>query len=152
MAKLSYEQEEKILKAAFQIMERRVERDSYVKTPKTVIQYLQIKLTNIDHETFGVIYLDQAHGIMGFEELFNGTVNCSSVYPRTVAQQVLKKNAAAVVFYHQHPSGCSAEPSKQDLDITNRLKDVLKMVDCRVLDHFIVSGTKHYSFKEQGLL
>ena len=73
------------------------------------------------------------------------------IHPRIVLQRALEANAAAVILYHNHPSGV-AEPSKADENITSRLKDALSLVDVRVLDHFVVGAEDVTSFAERGLL
>ena len=84
-------------------------------------------------------------------ELFQGTIDGASIHPRVVVQQAMEANAAAVVFFHNHPSGV-AEPSHADEAITRRLKDALALVDVRVLDHFVVSAGESVSFAQRGLL
>lgn len=68
---------------------------------------------------------------------------------RVVAQRALQHNAAAVILFHNHPSG-SSEPSAADRAITDRLKQVLGMLDVRVLDHLICAGTKTASMAARG--
>ncbi|HDI3149936.1 TPA: hypothetical protein PMB01_003831, partial [Vibrio cholerae] len=85
-----------------------------------------------------------------FKELFRGTVDAASVYPREVLKEALNVNAAAVIFAHNHPSG-DPEPSQADRHITQRLKDALSLVDIRVLDHVVV-GKSSVSFAERGWL
>ncbi|MDV3242137.1 MAG: hypothetical protein LOY00_10275, partial [Methylocaldum sp.] len=85
------------------------------------------------------------------EELFRGTIDGASVYPREVVKKALSFNAAAVIFAHNHPSGI-AEPSEADKHITQRLKQALSLIDIRVLDHFIVGDGEAYSFAEHGLI
>lgn len=86
-----------------------------------------------------------------FEELFRGTIDGASVYPREVVKQALAHNAAAVIFAHNHPSGI-AEPSQADRHITQRLKSALDLVDIRVLDHIVVGDAETVSLAEQGLI
>ncbi|MDH5611981.1 MAG: hypothetical protein OEY66_05950, partial [Gammaproteobacteria bacterium] len=81
---------------------------------------------------------------------FYGTIDGASVYPREVVKLALKKNAAAVIFAHNHPSGV-AEPSRSDEQITRRLKQALEVVDIRVLDHIVI-GDEVVSFAERGIL
>jgi DNA repair protein RadC len=95
--------------------------------------------------------LDNRHRIIADEELFQGTIDGASVHPRIVVQRALEVNAAAVILYHNHPSGV-AEPSSADENITLRLKDALALVDIRVLDHFVVSAAESTSFAEKGIL
>ena len=86
-----------------------------------------------------------------FEELFQGTIDGASVYPREVVKKALALNAAAVILAHNHPSGL-AEPSQADIRITDKLKSALLLVDIRVLDHMIVGDGEVLSFAESGIL
>jgi DNA repair protein RadC len=97
------------------------------------------------------VFLDNRHRVLYFEEMFQGTIDGSQIHPRVVLQRALEANAAAVILYHNHPSGV-AEPSKADENITSRLKDALSLVDVRVLDHFVVGAEDVTSFAERGLL
>ena len=85
------------------------------------------------------------------DELFRGTLSQTSVYPREVVKAALKRNAAAVIFAHNHPSGV-AEPSRSDELLTQALKDALALIEVKVLDHFVVAGPASVSFAERGLL
>jgi DNA repair protein RadC len=113
--------------------------------------YLQLRLATRKHEVFGALYLDNRHRIIRVVEMFNGTINGASVHPRTVVQQALEVNAAAIVLFHNHPSGV-AEPSHADEAITTRLRDALALVDVRVLDHFVIAAGESVSFAERGLI
>ena len=95
--------------------------------------------------------MDNRHRIIAVRELFQGTIDGASIHPRVVVQQALETNAAAILLFHNHPSGV-AEPSHADEAITRRLKDALALVDVRVLDHFVVSAGESISFAERGLL
>ncbi|MDF4702085.1 JAB domain-containing protein, partial [Vibrio parahaemolyticus] len=94
-------------------------------------------------------FLDNQHRVRATDEMFNGTIDSASVYPREVVKEALMHNAAAVIFYHNHPSGV-AEPSQNDRRITRRLADALALVDVRVLDHFVISHEEVVSFAERG--
>ena len=83
--------------------------------------------------------------------MFTGTIDSASVYPREIMRNVLKHNAAAVILFHNHPSGMCA-PSQADKRMTTKITEALQYIDVRVLDHFIVSGTNHMSFAQQGLI
>jgi len=122
-----------------------------ITNPEASKQFLRSALANKQHEVFACLYLDTQHKILGFEELFQGTLDSASVYPREVVQNVLKKGAAAVIFCHNHPSG-STTASNADIQLTERLKKALELIDVRVLDHMIVAGNQVMSFAEQGLL
>jgi len=119
--------------------------------PEETRNYLRLRLADYRNEVFGCLFLDNRHRIIAVRELFQGTIDGASVYPRVVVQQAMEVNAAAMVFFHNHPSGV-AEPSNADEAITRRLKEALALVDVRVLDHFVVSAGESVSFAERGLL
>lgn len=117
--------------------------------PNLVKAFCQTSLAAKEHEVFGVIFLDSQHRVRSSAELFTGTIDAASVYPREVVKKALAENAAAVLLYHNHPSG-NAEPSQADRRITRRLVDALALVDIRVLDHFVISFEDTVSFAERG--
>ena len=140
-----------IIQNAIKILESRIQLPTdYITSPGDTRQFLRLKLSNLEHEVFAVLFLDSQHGVIKYKEMFSGTIDAASVYPREVVKAALKHNAAAVIFAHNHPSGASS-PSESDKRITKRLKDALLLVDIRVLDHLIV-GSDITSFAEQGLL
>jgi DNA repair protein RadC len=100
---------------------------------------------------FGALFLDNRHRVLEVAEMFQGTIDGASVHPRVVVQRALEVNAAAIVFFHNHPSGV-AEPSHADEALTRRLREALALVDVRVLDHFVVAAGESVSFAERGLL
>lgn len=120
-------------------------------SPEDTRRYLRIRLADRKNEVFGCLFLDNRHRIIEVAELFQGTIDGASVHPRVVVQKALELNAAAMLFFHNHPSGV-AEPSTADEAITRRLKEALALVDVRVLDHFVVTGSESVSFAERGLL
>jgi len=113
--------------------------------------YITIKLATRINEVFGAVFLDAGHHPIAMEELFTGTIDGTTVHPRVVVQRALFHNAAALLLYHNHPSG-NPEPSAADRAITTRLKEALSLVDVRVLDHIVVGGATTTSFAERGLL
>lgn len=124
---------------------------THLDTPQTVRDYLRLTLMGQEREVFVVVFLDAQHRVIAAEELFAGTLTQTSVFPREVVKRALARNAAAVIFAHNHPSGL-AEPSRADELLTASLKRALELVDVRVLDHFIVAGNGILSFAERGLL
>ena len=122
-----------------------------LNAPNVVRDYLRLLFAGREHESFVVIFLDAQHQVLVVDELFRGTLTQTSVYPREVVKAALRVNAAAVIFAHNHPSGI-AEPSQSDRMLTDALKQVLALVDVRVLDHFIVAGNSVLSFAERGLV
>jgi len=122
-----------------------------LSNPEATRNYLRLQLADYRNEVFGSLFLDNRHRIIVLRELFQGTIDGASIHPRVVVQQAMEANAAALVFFHNHPSGV-AEPSQADRRITDRLKDALALVDVRVLDHFVVTAGESVSFAERGWL
>ena len=119
--------------------------------PEETRNYLRLRLADYRNEVFGSLFLDNRHRIIAVRELFQGTIDGASVHPRVVVQQAMEVNAAAMVFFHNLPSGV-AEPSRADEMLTRRLSEALALVDVRVLDHFVVSAGESVSFAERGLI
>jgi DNA repair protein RadC len=126
------------------------ERDA-LASPQAVRDYLRLLLAGRPYEVFVGLYLDSQNRLLGTEELFRGTLAQTSVYPREVVKAALARNAASMIFAHNHPSGV-AEPSRADELLTQALKQALALVDVRTLDHFIVVNAGVTSFAERGLL
>ena len=121
-------------------------------SPAAVRDYLRLHLSGLKNEVFCALWLDAQNRLIVCEELFRGTLTQTSVYPREVLKRALVHNAAAVILAHNHPSGV-AEPSSADQSLTRELKQVLALVDVRVLDHFVVAGLQPpLSFAERGLV
>jgi DNA repair protein RadC len=120
-------------------------------SPDRTRQYLRHQIGALPYEVFGVLLLDNRHRLIRAEQLFRGTIDGASVHPREVVRVALEANAAAVIAFHNHPSGV-AEPSRADELITRRLTDALQLIDVRVLDHLIVCESGEFSFAETGRL
>jgi DNA repair protein RadC len=129
----------------------RMKAEPVLSAPGTVRDWLRLRCADLEHEVFIILLLDSQNRLIEAHELFRGTLNQTSVYPREVVKYTLARNAAAVVFAHNHPSGV-AEPSRADELLTQNLKQALALVDVRVLDHFVVAGTSTVSFAERGLV
>ncbi len=128
-----------------------LKRECALSAPEAVRDFLRLHFAGQEYESFVVLFLDAQNRLIASEELFRGTLTQTSVYPREIVKEALRKNAAAVIFSHNHPSGI-AEPSRADEMLTNSLKQALALVDVRVLDHFIVAGAATLSFAERGLI
>ena len=142
---------DQILEAARQVIDTKIKRGAPFTSPDIVKDYLGAKLAGFEHEVFAVLFLDSQHHLIRYVEMFHGTIDSASVYPREVVKEALKHNAAAVILSHNHPSG-HPEPSQADKTLTARLKEALGLVDVRTLDHIIVAGNKRVSFAELGLV
>jgi len=112
---------------------------------------LRLTLGRKAGEVLVCLLLDAQHKVTSVEEAFRGTLTQTSVYPREIVKAALARNAAAVIFAHNHPSGV-AQPSQADELLTRNLREALALVEVKVLDHFIVAGNQAISFAERGLL
>lgn len=137
---------------ALGILENTMQRsDVAMPDPDAVKQYLALAIGGCAQEQFGVMYLNGQHHLIAFEVMFVGTLTQTSVYPREIASAALRHHAHAVVLAHNHPSG-NLTPSAADDALTQCLKDALRLIDVRVLDHVIVSGSRAVSMAVSGLL
>lgn len=143
--------EEDVLYWAEKIVTKRFTRSNYLTSPDLTREFLQIILAKENRELFIVIFLDNQNGVLGYEILFQGTIDAAAVYPREIVKAVLVNNAAAVILAHNHPSGLP-EPSFADQKITDRVIKALETIDVKVLDHLVVGGTETVSFAERGLI
>ena len=147
-----WERDDAVIRNAIALLEARLAKPGVcLDNPNKVRQYLALQLAQKESEVFCCIFLDNRHQVTGFDELFQGTIDGASVHPREVVKAVLNRNAAAVIFAHNHPSGV-AEPSRADITLTKRLSDALALIDVRVLDHMVVGGTDVISLAERGEL
>ncbi|AYN20475.1 RadC family protein [Alcaligenes aquatilis] len=142
---------DQIIEAARQVIDQKMQRGVSFTSPTLVKEYLVTKLSGFEHEVFAVLFLDSQHRLIEYVEMFRGTIDSASVYPREVVKEALMLNAAAVIISHNHPSG-NPEPSSADKALTQRLKETLALVDVRTLDHIVVGGADTTSFAERGLL
>lgn len=106
--------------------------------------YLKRQLRDRKNETFAALFLDNQHRVLAYEELFSGTINSAIVHPRPIIERALNLNAAALIFAHNHPSGC-AEASSEDFALTQRLHQALELIDARLLDHLVIGDNEVYS-------
>jgi DNA repair protein RadC len=151
LGEATYAQLQAVLEMSRRHFKEALQRGDALTSPEITRFYLSAQLRGYSYEVFACLFLDNQHRVIQLDELFRGTIDGASVYPREVAKQALRHNAAAVIFAHNHPSGIS-EPSQADKHITEKLKQALALFDIRVLDHFIIGDGQPYSFAEHGLL
>ena len=132
-------------------LEEKLKREIVLGSTRDTRDYLQAQLRDRKNEVFCVLFLDNRHRVLVFEELFQGTLNGTAVYPREIVKRALRHNAAAVILVHNHPSG-AAEPSRADEVLTGRLKEALALVDIRLLDHLVVGDGEMVSLSERGMI
>jgi DNA repair protein RadC len=132
-------------------LEQKLTPGKQIGSPSDSTHFLTARLRDRPHEVFCCMFLDNRHRVLAFDELFRGTIDNTTVYPREVVKQALHRNAAAVILAHNHPSGV-AEPSEADQLITRRIRDALELVDIRLLDHFVVGDGACVSLAARGML
>ncbi|MGY0504732.1 RadC family protein [Luteimonas sp. e5] len=137
------------LELSTRFMAARLERGEALNDPQAAGRYFAHRLRHQSREVFAVLFLDNRHRALGFEELFSGTHDSAEVHPREVVRRALTHNAAAVMVGHNHPSG-HPEPSEADRRITHALKRALSLVDVRLLDHFVIGDGTPVSMAARG--
>lgn len=143
------DRDEQILEAAERILRRKLERQGKITDPTSSAAFLRAHCAYRDREIFGCVFLDTKHAILAVEDLFFGTVDSAEVHPREIVKRALLLNAAAVIAFHNHPSG-NPEPSAADRAITTRIKQALELVEVRLLDHIVVGADGTASLALRG--
>lgn len=149
IGKAKYAQLQACMEMGQRYLAEEITRGNVFNNPGQVKKYIQSHLSQRDNEVFAVLFMDNQHRMIIFEELFSGTINYSHVYPRVIIQRVIKLNAAAIILAHNHPSG-HVEISRSDIEITQSLKTLLEAIDVRLLDHLVVASTEVISMAEKG--
>lgn len=140
-----------VLEVARRCLDAELKRSDTLRTPLESAGFLRSRMSAYPYEVFAVVFLDNRHRVIAFEEMFRGTIDGTAVHPREVVRACLRHNAAAVILAHNHPSGV-AEPSESDRAITLELRDALNLVGVRVLDHFVVGADMPVSLAQRGWL
>lgn len=151
LGEAKYVQLQAVLEMSCRYLDEEMKRGDALTSPSATRRFLQARLRDRPQEVFALLLLDNQHRVLQFAELFFGTLDAASVYPREVVQTVLKYNAAAVILCHNHPSGV-AEPSRADRSLTDRICAALGLIDVRVLDHLVIGDGETVSFAERGWL
>ncbi len=140
-----------VREACCRCLEERIAPGRRIGSPEDSRDFLLARLRDRPHEVFCCLFLDNRHRVQAFDELFRGTIDNTTVYPREVVKQALARNAAAVILAHNHPSGVP-EPSEADRLITHRIRSALELIDVRLLDHFIVGDGHCISMAARGMV
>ena len=141
---------QRTIRRAINLLDKYLRQPGISFTSSTAARdWLRLHLAGQEREVFMVLYLNNQHRLLESETLFAGSINHVQVHPREVVKSALRFNAAAVVLAHNHPSG-DPEPSKADRQMTNKLKEVLALVDVNTLDHLVIGSDGIVSFAERG--
>ena len=138
-----------VLEMSRRVLLQKMRKRDVMNNPETVKQFLQLQMGAYPQEVFAVVFMDAQYRLLSFQEMFKGTLNQTSVYPREVVKLALEQGAAAVILAHNHPSG-DVRPSAADSALTRTLQTALSMVDVKVLDHIIVGPGIHWSMAERS--
>jgi DNA repair protein RadC len=136
---------------AREFLKEQILNKPYCKSSEEVFNYLYHSMRDLSKERFKVMFLNAQNQVIEIEDLFEGTLNASAVYPREVVKSAIKHNAASLIFVHNHPSG-NPEPSDDDKKITRDLVFAANMMQIKVLDHIIIGDNKYFSFADEGLI
>ena len=140
-----------VQEVAREFLKERIMDKPFYRSSQEVSDYLYHSMRDLDKEVFKVIFLDVQNQVIEVEDLFEGTLTASSVYPREVMKSAIKHNAASLIFAHNHPSGNPA-PSESDKEITRDLILAANIMQIEVLDHVIIGENKYFSFADEGLI
>lgn len=116
-----------------------------------LVEYLRALLGNRQNEVLYAVFLDAKNEVLATKELSEGTVSQAAAYPRRVVEEALKCKATSLILAHNHPGGV-AEPSDDDLRITEEMRNALALVEVSLQEHVILAGGEYYSFSRSGLL
>ena len=136
---------------AREFLKQQVTDKPYCRSSREVFDYLYHSMRDLKKEVFKVMFLDSQNSIVKIEDLFEGTVNASAVYPRDIIQGAVKNNATALIFVHNHPAG-NPQPSDNDKRITQDLIFAGNIMQIKVLDHIIIGDNRYFSFADAGLI
>ncbi|MFC1492462.1 DNA repair protein RadC [candidate division KSB1 bacterium] len=143
------------LKAAFELGRRLAargpEQNEKVVTPWSVAEKYIPMLESLKQEEFRVLHLSSSNSIIGEEVVTKGSLNASIVHPREVFKKAITDSAASIIVIHNHPSG-NPEPSREDRQVTEKLKNAGEIVGIELIDHIVIAGKKYFSFAENKIL
>ena len=124
-----------------------------IRCPEEAYNAIRVT-TNVQaeaQEVFGILILNIKNRIVAVHEISRGTLNSSMAHPREVFKPAILHNAASIICFHNHPSG-DPEPSKEDVELSNRLVEAGKILGIEVFDHIVVGDDRYVSLKERGVI
>ena len=126
-------------------------KDYRITCPKDIANLLINEMSSLNQEVLKLILLNTKNAIIGTKDVFKGTLNSSIVHPRDIFREAVKRGSANIIIVHNHPSG-DPTPSKEDINITIRLKECGTLMGIEVIDHVIIGHNKYISLKEKGII
>jgi DNA repair protein RadC len=140
-----------VQEVAREFLKEQVLDKPYCRSSREVFDYLYHSMRDLKKEVFKVMFLDSQNHVLKIDDLFEGTLNASAVYPREIIQSAVQHNAAALIFVHNHPAG-NPQPSDNDKQITQDLVFAGNIMQIKVLDHIIIGDNRYFSFADAGLI
>ena len=122
-----------------------------ISSPKDIANMLMIEMSSLNQEVLRLIVLNTKNSIIKIKDVFKGTLDSSIVHPRELYAEAVKSGGASIIICHNHPSG-DPSPSKEDINITLRIKECGKILGINLLDHIIIGNEKYISLKEKGIM
>jgi DNA repair protein RadC len=129
----------------------RVIKAQFFNSSKAVYEYLFHSMRDLKREVFRVLFLNRKNELISDQDVFQGGLTGSAVYPAEIMKLTLNSNAAALVFVHNHPSG-DPQPSAEDRSLTKNLVFASQLISIQVLDHIIIGNNRYYSFADEGII
>jgi DNA repair protein RadC len=141
--------------AAFELGRRRKDKESLelskIGSSKDAYNILNLKLADLPHEEFWMLLLNRANKVIKMESISKGGISGTVVDVRLVSKSAIEHNSSSVILAHNHPSG-NLKPSEQDIAITKKIKEALKLFDINLFDHLIIGEKQYFSFADEGLI
>ena len=122
-----------------------------ISSPKDIAALLTNEMSDLNQEVLKAIFLNTKNIVIGNRDIFKGTLNSSIVHPREIFKEAIKLGSASIIIAHNHPSG-DPTPSKEDINITMRLKECGNIMGIEVIDHIVIGHNKYISLKEKGII
>ncbi|SMO37504.1 RadC family protein [Melghirimyces algeriensis] len=122
-----------------------------IRSPEDVADYVMDEMRYLTQEHFLCLFLNTKNRVIDKQCIFVGSLNSSVVHPREVFREAIRRSSAGVICIHNHPSGDPA-PSAEDIQVTERLYKVGRIIGIELLDHIIIGDTRFYSMKEKGII
>ncbi|NOX20972.1 MAG: DNA repair protein RadC [Nitrospirae bacterium] len=142
----------KLIKGIFDsLLKEQIARRPVFHSPERVIEYLRFSMGGNKDEQFRILLLDNQNRLIKEVLISEGTVDQAHVYPRRILETTLQYKASGLILVHNHPGG-KAQPSKADITLTEKIREVSNTLNIRLLDHLIVTTDSYFSFNKEGLL
>ena len=130
---------------------RSVTNEFKVSSPKDISKLLINEMNNLNQEVLKLILLNTKNTVIGVKDVFKGSLNSSIVHPREIFREAVQRGSANIIICHNHPSG-DPTPSKEDINITLRIKQCGDLMGIGLLDHIIIGNNNYISLKEKGII